>query len=109
MTTETGLTFPDLEFPPPPCPFCGEDLDYDRNWSCHTCNLTWDQHGRECERLYGERAQCPTVVELLSQFEDVNRDVKVLSETYRCVRDEDHDRVHRGVRTDRETGGTHEW
>lgn len=41
---------PMIEFPWPPCPVCGEGLDYDGDgWDCSHCQVGWDRtgvHGR---------------------------------------------------------------
>lgn len=37
----------DLEFPPPPCPICQEDLTYDDGWTCWSCRASWDSQGQE--------------------------------------------------------------
>lgn len=44
-----GFTEPpkdDLYFPPPGCPHCAGELDYDGDlWSCVKCRLSWDRAG----------------------------------------------------------------
>lgn len=44
-----GLTTPpaeDLYFPPPDCPSCGGDLEFDGDgFTCPTCALSWDSNG----------------------------------------------------------------
>lgn len=39
----------DLYFPPPSCPRCDGDLNYDEGWSCETCSLRWDERGDDPE------------------------------------------------------------
>jgi len=45
-----GLTVPpteDLYFPPPDCPECTGDLEFDGDlWDCPTCRLAWSSDGR---------------------------------------------------------------
>jgi len=36
---------PDLEFPPPTCPACSGELEYDIEWWCVACCLGWDTRG----------------------------------------------------------------
>ena len=44
-----GLVKPpteDLDFPPPGCPVCYDDLDHDGDgWYCEDCSLSWDGNG----------------------------------------------------------------
>ncbi|WP_028474069.1 hypothetical protein [Nocardioides alkalitolerans] len=36
---------PDLEFPPPSCPFCWQDCDYDDGPFCEPCGVRWSSNG----------------------------------------------------------------
>lgn len=43
-----GFTKPptdNLEFPPPCCPRCDEELTYEEGWDCRRCSLSWDSDG----------------------------------------------------------------
>lgn len=43
-----GFTEPptdNLEFPPPCCPRCDEDLSFEEGWFCTGCSLSWDSDG----------------------------------------------------------------
>lgn len=35
-----------LEFPPPFCPRCDEELVHEEGWNCSKCSLSWDSDGR---------------------------------------------------------------
>jgi hypothetical protein len=43
--TRDDTHIPQLEFPPPPCPVCGKDLDCVDGWECAGCSLYWDSTG----------------------------------------------------------------
>lgn len=34
-----------LDFPPPDCPRCGEELIHEEGWDCGKCSLSWDPDG----------------------------------------------------------------
>jgi hypothetical protein len=56
-----GFTEPpagELHFPPPSCPRCDQDLDFDDSWVCSTCHVRWDRHGTDAEFTddYGDLA-----------------------------------------------------
>jgi hypothetical protein len=43
-----GFTKPptdNLEFPPPCCPRCDEELTHEEGWLCQGCSLFWDSNG----------------------------------------------------------------
>lgn len=43
----------DLYFPPPDCPSCAGDLDFDGDsWSCHSCRLSWDSSGTAASAVF---------------------------------------------------------
>lgn len=47
-----GFTEPpsdELYFPPPSCPRCDEDLDFDDGWACRECRVHWSANGSDAE------------------------------------------------------------
>lgn len=47
-----GFTEPpgdELYFPPPSCPRCDDDLDFDEGWACRRCHLHWNERGVDAE------------------------------------------------------------
>jgi hypothetical protein len=47
-----GVTEPpadELYFPPPTCPRCRVDLEYDEGWRCDSCHLRWREDGTHAE------------------------------------------------------------
>lgn len=45
-----ALKTPELDFPPPRCPYCECDLELQETWCCPSCGATWDDHGRNGHR-----------------------------------------------------------
>ena len=49
---KAGVTieeYGELYFPPPSCPKCDRDLDYEDGWRCHPCRVHWKDHGSDAE------------------------------------------------------------
>jgi hypothetical protein len=61
-----GFTTPpdeDLYFPPPDCPHCAGDLEFDGDgFSCYKCRLSWDSRGSGSSARftddYGDLSRC---------------------------------------------------
>lgn len=51
---------PDVEFPMPPCPMCGQDLDSDGDaLVCHHCRAKWSGSGSAGAWYDGDFLRCP--------------------------------------------------
>jgi hypothetical protein len=96
---------PQLEFRPPLCPFCDEDLNYEDGWDCADCQMWWHSDGR-----FGERMNAPDPICGAENTPYLNYAHRSMQEQrYRCMLDQHHELPHRGVRIDQATGQTHDW
>jgi hypothetical protein len=96
---------PQLEFRPPLCPLCDEDLNYEDGWDCANCQMWWHENGQFGERFNTDKPLCGAehAPHVRSRHETLRKQV------YRCMLDQDHEGRHRGVRIDQATGDVHDW
>lgn len=97
---------PQLEFRPPLCPFCDEDLNYEDGWGCGDCQLYWCEGGRFAERANPDEPICDAEHRPFPPDYDIE---PLRACHYRCVLDQGHELPHRGVRVDQGTEETYTW
>lgn len=102
-TTREGRAIPPVEFLPPACPLCEQDLVFDSTWGCERCHIHWpDGHMGHGVWDYDDLPACGTKddVILYPHARHLGHAMGDETRTVVCQLDRDHQPPHAGYDPD---------
>lgn len=86
---------PDLEFPPPPCPLCGEDCGFDDGPYCEACGVYWRPDGTAGRWDEPALKVCPSTYKPFDRADLSPEHERFRHHVVHCILALDHDQRHR--------------